>query len=53
MRFYDCDDDEQFDEIARRVEEEGLVGKNLIQVFAPDSTIEARNRGFRAAVADA
>jgi hypothetical protein len=50
MRFYDCDDDEQFDEISARVEEEGLVGDNLIQVFAPDTPVEARNRGFRPAV---
>jgi hypothetical protein len=47
MRFYDCDDDEQFEEISTRVREESLVGQNLIQVFAPDTPIEARNRGFR------
>jgi hypothetical protein len=53
MRFYDCDDDAQFGEIAGRIEDEGLVGRNLIQVFAPDTPVEARNRGFRAAVVDA
>jgi hypothetical protein len=52
MHFYDCDDDEQFDEIAGRIADEGLVGRNLIQVFAPDTPVEARNRGFRPAVAD-
>jgi hypothetical protein len=50
MRFYDCDDEAQFDEISTRVSEEGLVGRNLIQVFAPDTPVEARNRGFRPAV---
>jgi hypothetical protein len=52
MRFYDCDDDEQFDEVASRIKDEGLLGKNLVQVFAPDTPIEARNRGFRPAVAE-
>lgn len=47
MRFYDCDEEDQFDQVASRVKEEGLVGTNLIQVFAPDTAIEARNRGFR------
>ena len=47
MRFYDCDAEDQFDQVAYRVKEEGLVGTNLIQVFAPDTAIEARNRGFR------
>jgi hypothetical protein len=50
MRFYDCDDESQFDEIAGRVKDDGLVGRNLIQVFAPDTTVEAMNRGFRPAV---
>jgi hypothetical protein len=52
MRFYDCDDDEQFDEVASRIKDEGLLSKNLVQVFAPDTPIEARNRGFRPAVAE-
>jgi hypothetical protein len=52
MRFYDCDDGEQFDEVASRVKEDGLVGRNLIQVFAPDTAVEARNRGFRPAVSE-
>jgi hypothetical protein len=47
MRFYDCDDDGQFEEISARLREEGLVSQNLIQVFAPDTPTEARNRGFR------
>jgi hypothetical protein len=49
MRFYDCDDEEQFSEVSTRVVEEGLVGANQIQTFAPDTPIEARNRSFREA----
>ncbi|HEX2405379.1 MAG TPA: hypothetical protein VHM29_11815 [Acidimicrobiia bacterium] len=53
MRFYDCDDDQQFDELTVRVSGEGLIGKDLIQAFAPDTPTEAMNRGFRpAAVSD-
>jgi hypothetical protein len=50
MRFYDCDDESQFEEISDRVKDDGLVGRNLIQVFAPDTPVEAMNRGFRPAV---
>ena len=50
MRFYDCDDEAQFDEISARARDDGLIGRNLIQVFAPDSPLEAMNRGFRPAV---
>jgi len=49
MRFYDCDDDGEFEELARRLEAEGLLVGNLLQSFAPDTPVEARNRGFRAA----
>lgn len=48
MRLYDCDDDEQFAELSRRVTEDDLTRRNLIQTFAPDQASEARNRGFRA-----
>jgi hypothetical protein len=47
MRFYDCDDEDQFAEISRRVVEDGLVGKDMVQVFAPDTPTEAMNRGYR------
>jgi hypothetical protein len=47
MRVYDCDDESQFEEVQRRVVEEDLVGRNLMQAFAPDTVDEARNRGFR------
>lgn len=46
MIVYDCDDQDQFDEIRLRVEEDGLVARTLIQSFAPDTLDEARNRGF-------
>jgi hypothetical protein len=49
MRFYDCDDEDQFAELSERVSEDGLVGKNMVQVFAPDTPLEAMNRGFRPA----
>ena len=53
MRFYDCDDDQQSAELTVRVSEEGLVGKNMLQAFAPDTRTEAVNRGYRpAGVAD-
>ena len=47
MRVYDCDDDDQFDEISVRVAEESLLEAKLLQTFAPDSLVDARNRGFR------
>ena len=50
MRFYDCDDESQFEEISSRFQDDGLVNRNLVQVFAPDTPVEAMNRGFRPAV---
>ena len=47
MRVYDCDDETQFEEVQRRVDEDDLVGRKLMQAFAPDTVDEARNRGFR------
>jgi len=47
MRVYDCDDDDQFDELSERVSEENLLETKLLQTFAPDSVVDARNRGFR------
>ena len=47
MRFYDCDDENQFAEVSRRVADEGLVGRDMVQVFAPDTPVEAMNRGYR------
>ena len=48
MVVYDCDDDEQFLELGRRIGDEDLVARNLIQTFGPDELPEARNRGFAA-----
>ena len=47
MRVYDCDDAGEFDALERRVENEDLMGKKLLQSFGPDTVAEARNRGFR------
>ena len=47
MRFYDCDDSEQFAALEERVESDGMVGAKLLQAFGPDLASEARNRGFR------
>ena len=46
MIVYDCDDPGQYEEIRLRVEEDDLIGNNLLQSFAPDSLTEAKNRGF-------
>lgn len=47
MRVYDSDDPEQFEELERRVNEEDLLSRKLVQSFAPDTVDEARNRGFK------
>lgn len=49
MIVHDCDDSEQFALLSQRIEEEDLLGRKLIQAFAPDTLAEARNRGFRPA----
>lgn len=46
MIVYDCDDDQQFDELTERVDSEDLTAMNLLSTFAPDDVSEARNRGF-------
>jgi hypothetical protein len=47
MRFYDCDDPDQFATLSARVESADLIVRNLLQTFGPDTAPEARNRGFR------
>lgn len=47
MAVHDCDDLEQFALLRQRMENEDLLGRKLIQAFAPDTLAEARNRGFR------
>ena len=49
MVFFDSDDEEQFARLSELVEKGDLVENKGVQVFAPDSPEEARNRGFRPA----
>lgn len=50
MQVYDCDDDRQFKHLEVRVERDGLLARNLLQAFAPDTLAEAANRGFEPVV---
>lgn len=47
MVVYDCDDQQQFAVIERRLESDNLLGRRLVQTYGPDTLAEARNRGFR------
>lgn len=47
MKVYDCEDDGDFEELRSRVESEDLINTTRIQTFAPDTLLEAENRGFR------
>ena len=47
MKVYDTDDVGQSEALGERIASDDLVGKNLIQTFAPDELPEARNRGFK------
>lgn len=47
MRVYDCDVPEQRAAMAELVGDEDLIRRLLVQSFAPDTLVEARNRGFR------
>jgi hypothetical protein len=49
MTVYDCDDPDQGAELELRVGEDQLLGRNMIQAFAPDELAEARNRSFNPA----
>ena len=49
MRFYDCDDADQFAALQDRVDGDSLLGAKLLQAFGPDEASEARNRGFKPA----
>jgi hypothetical protein len=46
MRFYDCDDPDQFDVLEDAVSKLKLDMINQLSSFAPDTSAEARNRGF-------
>lgn len=47
MLVYDQDDPRQAAELERRVAADGLIDRTLVQTFAPDTIVEACNRGFR------
>ena len=46
MVVFDCDDRGQFEELSKSVIDLGLEIRNVLQAFAPDTIIEASNRGF-------
>ncbi len=47
MVAYDTDDPEQAQDLARRIDEEDLLARAMLQTFGPDTESEAANRGFR------
>ena len=47
MLLYDCDEASEMTALDERVAADDLLGRNLLQTFAPDTVAEARNRGFR------
>jgi hypothetical protein len=46
MVVFDCDDREHFQELSQSAGDLGLEMRNALQAFAPDTIIEASNRGF-------
>ncbi len=49
MKFYDCDDVEQFEKLSALTNSVDYIKLNLIQSFSPDNIDEAKNRGFKPA----
>ena len=47
MVFYDCDDPDQLAELEARATRDDLIQRKLVQAFAPDTAVEAKNRGYR------
>jgi len=47
MKVYDCDNQQQFDQLNNKIGDRDYLGLNLIQSFSPDSIDEAKNRGFK------
>lgn len=47
MIVFDCDDEDQFAELEQRDASEELTRRAVLQSFSPDTTAEARNRGYR------
>lgn len=48
MIVHDCDVSADFAALLRRMDDDRLLERNLLQTFGPDTLAEARNRGFRA-----
>ncbi|HLF42100.1 MAG TPA: hypothetical protein VJA46_01075 [Acidimicrobiia bacterium] len=46
MSFYDCDDEQQYEELKALVDGMDLLRRNRLQAFAPDTPEEAANRGY-------
>ena len=49
MKVYDCDNEEQFEELTTLTNKVDYIKLNLIQSFSPDNIDEAKNRGFKPA----
>jgi hypothetical protein len=49
MVVHDTDDEAQARRVTDRIDEDDLLGRNLVSTFGPDTLDEARNRGFRPA----
>jgi hypothetical protein len=47
MLVYDCDDDDEAATLEERVAQDDLLQRCLLSSFAPDTLVEAENRGFR------
>jgi hypothetical protein len=47
MVVYDCDSDEEAAALEARLAEDDLLRRCLLSSFAPDTLVEAENRGFR------
>lgn len=47
MELYDCDDATMLASLEERIRADELLRRNLLQSFAPDTEVEANNRGFR------
>ncbi|HEX2369047.1 MAG TPA: hypothetical protein VHM94_07430 [Acidimicrobiia bacterium] len=47
MLVYDCDDDDEAATLEARVAQDDLLQRCLLSSFAPDTLVEAENRGFR------
>lgn len=47
MRVYDCDVEGEYEALQLRMVRDQLIQSKLVQTFAPDTLLEAKNRGFR------